>query len=126
MGEKNSSNRRLELASCSSANVMPGHKTETTFWGYVSNFSVEQLVGEPMGANAVLSFVALALPEEVPLGDSDLRGLGFISSTGASQAKYTTAIVLSFNKSYAEIRTLVTKKLERSAKRNLNKQHGNF
>lgn len=57
MGKKNSSNRRLELASCSSANVMPGHEREMTFRGSVSNYLVERLAGEPTGAKAVLSFV---------------------------------------------------------------------
>lgn len=87
---------------------------------------MEQLVREPTGAKAVLDLVARALPVEAPLRDSDHRGLGFTSSTGAPQGKYTTAIVLSFKKSYAEMRKLVKRKLERSAKRNPNKQHGNF
>ncbi|KAK4831231.1 hypothetical protein QYF61_016329, partial [Mycteria americana] len=95
-----------------STNVMLEHETEMTFWGSVSNYSMEQLVREPTGANAVLSFVALALPVEAPLCDSDHRGLSFTSSTGAPQAKYATAIVLSFKKSYAEMRRLVKKKLE--------------
>lgn len=133
MGRKNSSNRRCQLPSYGSTNVMPGYETETSFVGSVSNYSMEQLVSEPTGAKAVLGFVvrnthdrALALPVEAPLCDSDHRGLGFTSSTGAPQAKYATAIVLSFKKSYAEVRRLVKKKLERSAKRNSNKQHGNF
>ena len=126
MGRKSSSNRRRQLPSCRLTNVMRGHETETTFPVSVSNCSTEQLVRKPTGANAVLHFAALALPVEAPLCDRDHRGLSFTSSSGALQAKYTTAIVLSFKKSYAEMRRLVKKKLERSAKRNPNKQHGIF
>lgn len=112
---------------------MPGYETETTFLVSVSDYSMEQLAREPTAAKAVLSFVVrnahdqgLPLPVEAPLCDSDHRGLSFTSSTGAPQAKYATAIVLSFKKSYGEVRRLVKKKLERSAKRNSNKQHRNF
>lgn len=105
---------------------MPGHETDTTFWGSVTNCSMEQLVGEPTGAKAVLGFVALALPVEAPLCYSDHRGLAFTSSAGGLQAKHAATIVLSFKKSYGEMRKLVKEKLERSAQRNPNKQHGNF
>lgn len=105
---------------------MPGHETDMTFWGSVSNCSTEQLAGEPTGAKAVLGFVALALPVEAPLCYSDHRGLGFTSSPGGLQPKYAVTIVLNFKKSYGEMRKLVKEKLERSARRNPNKQHGNF
>lgn len=95
------------------------------FWA-LSAIIPGSIWSEPTGAKAVLSFVALALLMEAPLCDSDHRGPSFTSARGALQAKYATAIVLRFKKSYAGMRELVKQNLERSAKRNPRKQHGNF
>lgn len=89
-------------------NIILGHETETTFLDFVSNYLIEQMVREPTGANAALSFVltnvhdlVLALPMEAPLCDHDHRELIVTSSSGAPQAKYSPVIVLNFKKSYA-------------------------
>lgn len=100
-------------------------KERWRFWA-LSAIIQWSIWSEPTGAKAVLSFVALALLMEAPLCDSDHRGFSFTSPRGALQAKYTSTIVLHFKKSYTGMRELVKKNLERSAKKNSSKQHGNF
>lgn len=108
MVRKYSSNGRLQLPCCRLTNIILGHETATTFLDSVSNYLMEQMVREPTGANAALSFVltnvhdlVLALPMEAPLYDHDHRELRVTSSSGAPQARYSPVIVLNFKKSYA-------------------------